>query len=298
MDKRRLSSRVGENALPYGWLRRRNCVMGVLLFPLFASCSVSVAGEGEDRPQETSGAQTVVEDGGQSDAYPPSLFRRTQPAGRWGSVLVKGPCKKQRVITGQISFTPGKKLRFLVPEKQLALSLNPFDISCISVEIQEESIEREWQWVEMGIDRKEFTGRSYPDRTYSFVVTMKDGTIHRGRFLGFPLYVTEETGGRKRLVVRPRQRGGFGQELPELSYVAGIIFHRSDEPCSWSTPEPDGETSRMDIATDVDAKSGVPEEAHTSARAEEEAAAGRHSVHDQQENPPASSHEGSEKNDG
>ena len=126
----------------------------------FAVCAAETEAERAVQTQREEGGEK--DSGSNEEPAPAPLFRKVSrtPPGRWGSILVKGPAGKQQSVTGEIVFTPGKRLQLQEPDKQESMALNPFEIRRIDVGIEAESIEKEWRWVAMGSDEKELTGRA------------------------------------------------------------------------------------------------------------------------------------------
>lgn len=222
---------------------KRHCglllVLAILLAPVVALSEEQPekrsAVEKETQEDNARGADAV------DDGAPRPLFRRPASTAkrRWGSLLIRGPLNentkrlREEVVTGLLSFAPGKSLVLQDPEKQEVVNVSTTRIESVEVFVEKESIEQEWRWREQGSDEKIFTGRTYPDRTYCFSVKLDDGRTHKGRFLGFPVYITKEDGKTQRYVVRPRQRGEAGQKSSDLVYVAGLAFHEKGTPPPW-----------------------------------------------------------------
>ncbi len=68
----------------------------------------------------------------------------------------------------------------------------PFaDVVRLEQSVAEEGMQREWRWKEGGTNEKLYTGRTYPWRSYSVTLTIRDGRVLKGRVTaGFPLLIS------------------------------------------------------------------------------------------------------------
>jgi hypothetical protein len=124
-------------------------------------------------------------------------------------------------ITGPVRTTEGKPLRIWDDEKKEYRDV-PFRlVRTIDGEVLWDDYQPEYHFPESGSDIKEFTGRTYPVREVIFTVTLINGEQVFGSIVA-PLYVEDETGKQRTIVLSKRQKGEAGQKLADVPYVRRV----------------------------------------------------------------------------
>jgi len=97
-------------------------------------------------------------------------------------------------------------------------------ILAVDTQVDWERMDREWRFKTAGDPEKVYTGKSYPNRRYSYRLTLRDETQIRCRIKGVPVYV-RPTGDKPRLfVLHERHKGNVGTTLKDLIYVKAVRF--------------------------------------------------------------------------
>jgi hypothetical protein len=131
---------------------------------------------------------------------------------------------------GMVYLTRDKRLQMMDEkiQRQREIPLNV--IQQVECKVTREWMEKEWKFKELALDEKMYTGRTYPSREYSHVITLQDGrTIEGG--LSAVVYCQPATYDPKgtneyrpqveplKLLLHKRDKGEIGDELKSLKYV-------------------------------------------------------------------------------
>jgi hypothetical protein len=129
-----------------------------------------------------------------------------------------------KVYAGQVYLTRDARLQIFDAEMQRQREVPLNAISKIECHVDKEWQEREWRFRENANDEKVYTGRSYPARVYSYILTLKNGQKISGPLSGI-LYVAPEGGTKPvKLLLHKRDKGEFGMDLSSLVYVRSAEF--------------------------------------------------------------------------
>jgi len=132
---------------------------------------------------------------------------------------------------GRVYMTRDKRFKIYDSKLQRQREIPLGKIKQIECKVDKEWEEREWRFKELAKDEKLYTGRSYPAREYSCVVTLQDERTIAGTIMNSLLYVQPgEMGAPKPGQLRPqkeperyllhhRDKGEMGQTLKQLLYV-------------------------------------------------------------------------------
>ncbi|MFO0908013.1 MAG: hypothetical protein U0794_06590 [Isosphaeraceae bacterium] len=135
-----------------------------------------------------------------------------------------------RVHPGRLFLTREARLR-IFDEQQARFREVPLRVvKSVSCQVAKEWVEREWRFKENANDQKVYTGRSYPAREYTHVITIDDGQTIRGP-LDAIVYVQPEPAKEgsqpapvERFLLHKRDKGPVGTGLKEMTYVRSIKF--------------------------------------------------------------------------
>ncbi|RPI60171.1 MAG: hypothetical protein EHM48_07685 [Planctomycetaceae bacterium] len=103
----------------------------------------------------------------------------------------------------------------------------PFlNVLSITAVVDEEKMEPEWRWKEMGVPEKVFTGREYPTRRFRWKFHLIDDSTLTGVVKGQPVWL--ELGQAKvgPMLLHERSKGEFSQKLADLVYVKQIFVSK------------------------------------------------------------------------
>lgn len=149
-------------------------------------------------------------------------------------------------LMGGWLFTTAEKPWIVFVEAEQRWRMVPFiAVLSITAVVEEEKMEQEWRWKEMGVPEKVFTGREYPTRRLLWRFHLIDDTTITGAIKGQPLWV--ELAGRRvgPMVLNERSKGEMGQKLADITYIKRIIVSRramdqtlKDQPASLPASNP------------------------------------------------------------
>jgi hypothetical protein len=127
-------------------------------------------------------------------------------------------------VPGRIYMTRGQDLLVRETPKTAWQRVPPAALASIVARVDWERMDRQWRFKTAGNPEKVYTGKTYPNRRLSYVLTLRDGKRIEGRLKGVPLYVEPGDGAKKPqlFVLHERQKGRVGQKLKDLVYVAAV----------------------------------------------------------------------------
>ena len=102
--------------------------------------------------------------------------------------------------------------------------VSPSAISTIETHVDWERMEPEWRFKTAGSPEKVTTGKRYPNRKFSYTLSLKDETRIVGRIKGVPLRVQPTVGKPRLFVLHERHKGKVDQTLEDLVYVVRVRF--------------------------------------------------------------------------
>lgn len=135
-----------------------------------------------------------------------------------------------RVYAGDIYMTRDKRLKIYDEKMERQRELPLQKVKQIECKILKEWMEKEWRFKELALDKKYYTGRSYPSREYTHTFTLfDDRTITAqcaeilyvqpyGRAPDKPLDASPDAEPR-RVLLHKRDKGEIGTDLKSLVYV-------------------------------------------------------------------------------
>jgi len=144
---------------------------------------------------------------------------QTDPDQRQGTITLSDGT----TITGSISTTAGKPLRTWDDQIADYRDMPMRFVKSIKAEVVWERDEPEWRFKESGSDIKINTGRTYPARETSYVITLNDGKTIKGAIVA-PLYTRNAQGEEQTFILHKRDKGEIGQTLKQLVYVSEVKF--------------------------------------------------------------------------
>jgi hypothetical protein len=167
----------------------------------------------------------------------------SEPSGR-NPFGAKAAFKHQYAVPGVMEFSDGRQIAgglYTTREKNFEVwveqekrwRLVPFlTVLSITAIVDEEKMEQEWRWKEMGVPEKVFTGREYPTRTLSWRFHLIDDGVITGVVKGQPVWVDrpaqagQDAHKSGPFMLDERSKGEMGQKLSDLVYVKRIIVSR------------------------------------------------------------------------
>jgi len=177
---------------------------------------------GDAKPQPADDDATSADDG----APPPNPFGASQVGKRPDALSGVVELSDGTRVPGDVYGTRGQGLLVL----DLAREKDPWRrvplgaILAIETQVDWERMDPEWRFKTAGDPEKVTTGKAYPNRRYSYRLTLRDETQIRCRIKGVPVYV-RPTGGKPRLfVLHERHKGEVGKKLKDLVYVTSVRF--------------------------------------------------------------------------
>jgi len=154
----------------------------------------------------------------------PAPIVRVRPArvaAREGTIILSN--KEQ--IHGQLSLTPGKRLRVWDTKRKRYRDIALAELSGIKVRVTRQRVEKEWRFKEEGNDEKVFTGRTYPRLEFGLTLTLGGKRRIEGRIArGTPLYLQPQKGKRRRFLIQPYMTGEAGRTAEQLVYLKEVVF--------------------------------------------------------------------------
>jgi hypothetical protein len=126
-----------------------------------------------------------------------------------------------KILTGNISLSPGSELKLHVGNqlKTLALDL----VQEIEMSPEKETMEQNYRFIEAGKAIKETQGLAYPVRFLTTRIILAGGETITGHLYTTVLYVEGEENARK-VILLAKQRGKEGETFASLVYPAKITF--------------------------------------------------------------------------
>jgi hypothetical protein len=141
---------------------------------------------------------------------------------------------------GQVFLTRETRLRVYDTKAGKFREVPLTAVSRITCKVDREWLEREWRFKENANDEKYYTGRTYPAREYTHVITLKDGRTIQGP-LSAIVYVQDEGNPRpERFLLHKRDKGAIGMPLAGLVYVRTVELERPAEPGEKPADGPSG----------------------------------------------------------
>ena len=174
---------------------------------------------------------TVLGTGELLRADPPALNPfAPPPAEREDAVPGYVELSDGTVQVGMIYLTRDKRLQIYDEEMQRQREVPLRVVGEIECKVLKEWMEREWKFKDAASATKMYTGRAYPAREYSYVITLQDGRTIEGGLSGVvyvqPQRYDPSQPSAYRPAVQPlkyilhkRQSGEIGDELKGLVYV-------------------------------------------------------------------------------
>jgi hypothetical protein len=144
---------------------------------------------------------------------------QTDPDQRQGTITLSDGT----AIAGTIATTAGKPLRTWDDNVADYRDVPMRFVKSIKAQVVWERDEPEWRFKESGSDVKVNTGRTYPARETSYVITLTDGKTIKGAIVA-PLYMRNAQGEEQTFILHKRDKGEIGQTLKQLVYVSEVKF--------------------------------------------------------------------------
>jgi hypothetical protein len=156
----------------------------------------------------------------QSPPVSPLVSReQTDPDRRRGTITLGDGT----TVTGEIATTLGKPLRTWDEQAGEYRDTPMRLVKSIKAQVLWERDEPEWRFKESGSDIKINTGKTYPARETSYIITLLDGKTIKGGIVA-PLYVRNQKGEQQTYILHKRDKGEVGQTLKQLVYIAEVQF--------------------------------------------------------------------------
>jgi hypothetical protein len=143
----------------------------------------------------------------------------TDPDQRHGTITLSDGTK----ITGTIATTAGKPLRTWDEQAAEYRDMPMRLVKSIKAQVLWERDEDEWRFKESGSDIKIDTGKTYPSRETTYIITTTDGKTIKGSIVA-PLYTRSDQGDEQTYILHKRDKGNVGQTLKDLVYVLEVNF--------------------------------------------------------------------------
>lgn len=103
----------------------------------------------------------------------------------------------------------------------------PFiDVLSITAVVEEEKVEQEWRWREMGAPERVYSGKEYPTRKLQWKFHLIDGSSITGVIKGQPIWVEMGTTKAGPMVLHERQKGEMDQKMADLLYIKRIVVSK------------------------------------------------------------------------
>lgn len=96
----------------------------------------------------------------------------------------------------------------------------------ITAAVDEEAMEQEWRWKEMGVPERVYTGREYPTRRLQWKFHLIDDSTITGTVKGQPLHLRLGQTALPPFVLHERSKGEPGQKMSDLIYVKRVLVSR------------------------------------------------------------------------
>ncbi|MBN1420773.1 MAG: hypothetical protein JXP34_18525 [Planctomycetes bacterium] len=147
--------------------------------------------------------------------------------------LPAGAAEDEAVRRGVVSLSDGDRmegeidlprLRVFAVGSRKWLSIDPADVARIRTEVVSEQTAQAWVFVEEGSREKIKLPEWYPIRTYESDITLRDGTVVRGRINATSFYIARSEAEEVRLILRSHEKGEKGQSPNDLVFVRELDF--------------------------------------------------------------------------
>lgn len=129
--------------------------------------------------------------------------------------------------TGEISLTKGRKIDLYVLEQKKRYSIDLAEVVEIRTEVERESLEHPWHFVEESRHEKVELPETYPLRKYLLHVKLAGGPTLVGHVTATPIYVRVDDE-KLRYFLLAEQKGEVGQTLADLVYVKSVTFEGTE----------------------------------------------------------------------
>jgi hypothetical protein len=143
---------------------------------------------------------------------------------------------------GQVHLTRDARLRVYDATTKRVREVPLSAVRRVECRVTKEWLEPEWRFEANASDRKVFTGRSYPARTYAHTITLKDGRSISGPLSAIVYVKTEGDAEARRFLLHDRDKGDVGKGLKDLIFVKTIELTPPDAKApsssSASSPQP------------------------------------------------------------
>jgi hypothetical protein len=182
-----------------------------------AATSANLPGSASPAAPSTDPASPLTDAGAASQPSMPLQSRSADHEdARTGTLTLSDGAK----ITGAMTTTPDQPVRIFDPAKGIYRDI-PFDlIKSMEAQVDWERDEKVWDFAENGSDIKVYSGKTYPARETSYLVTLINGQTITGA-VACPLYV-QLPAGQRLFVLHKRDKGDVGQTLTDLVYVKSV----------------------------------------------------------------------------
>lgn len=131
-----------------------------------------------------------------------------------------------KILAGYLYTTAEKDWSLYVEDQKRWVNIPFLSVLSITAEADEEKMEQEWRWKEMGVPERVYTGKQYPTRRLRWKFHLIDDTTLTGTIKGQPLWVESGHTQVGPLVLHERSKGTAGQTMAELVYPRRIIVSR------------------------------------------------------------------------
>ena len=125
--------------------------------------------------------------------------------------------------TGEVSLTKGKKIDLFIIDQKKRYSIDLAEVVEITTEVERESLEHPWHFIEESRHEKGYLPETYPLRKYLLHVKLASGPELVGHVTAAPIYV-RASDEKLRYFLLTDQKGDVGQALTDLVYVKSVTF--------------------------------------------------------------------------
>lgn len=129
--------------------------------------------------------------------------------------------------TGEVSLTKGKRIDLYVVDQKKRYAIDLGEVVEITTEIERESLEHPWHFVEESRHEKVYLPGTYPLRKYLLHVKLASGPTLVGHVTAAPIYVRVDDE-RRRYLLLADQKGEVGESLTDLVYVKSVTFEGAE----------------------------------------------------------------------
>lgn len=131
-----------------------------------------------------------------------------------------------KVLPGHLYTTAEKDWVVYLDAEQRWINIPFLNVLSITAVVDEEKVEQEWRWKEMGVPERVYTGKEYPTRRLRWKFHLIDDSTLTGTIKGQPLWVELGQTRVGPMVLHERSKGENGQKLSDLIYVKRILVSR------------------------------------------------------------------------